>query len=848
MKIKIILLNFSLFLCLIPASAKSTLYPSQADSVGKLLCQSIDLNYPGLELVKLESTKGNYAAALEAWRDYKVLSFRKNKVSLLLRHNNFIKENSELPYANFIIGKLTKEQLLTYKGCMHREEFLLYNYNSPLNTPSNINWLVKNPDGTYPAQFPNFFYFCPLVANYYLTGEVINLKKYFQIAADFACRQKLMYQNSIAKGIDLNLDYNCDWSTKAQQALSESDRVRSIIPSLAIFSKCLQKSTKPSTWGKVNLPINQEISKDSLKIIPAIELAQITFSLVFDHPKPLMDRYLTAGAVPNQRQSGLIALLEIATQFPEFLKSPEIKDKTFIGLDDYISYTMNKDGGMLEASFNYNLSAAVEFGALYEEFKTINPLLAQKFLNAQRDYYRMYAGLLSPVGIIPAMSSSGPTAPPNIWTDESVRNAQLLGTSKFLEEKSSSNGQYDSIVGRIAASFNPTNKKPLPTFTSVKFPYSGYYVQRKNWNWDSPYLFFYNRRPSRGHFNLGSNSIQLTAFGRPLLVTAGKPIYTTGQMLNKSLLPDFNAINDLMGERTTLKSNTVIVDGKSQVFGNVAQKAYDKPIAARWLSTSNFDFLEGNYDLGYSNAKVEHRRQVIFVKEQGFWIIADIMTNLDTITHTFSQIWNFPAYQVDPSVGPSKCYGFKENEVVLGKTTIHTTDSSGPNVWMYHFGEKPVSYTKYYGQKNPYLGWFCPAWGEFVPAPQIFTNWTSAKSSILITVIWPTKKGDKPAFSKMENLSTLKDSAYAGFSMTLKDGRKLKYEISNKDSRFVNKIKPFMAQSLLTISRKNGDILSLITAQTDSDPVVYECNKIDGVVCGPIDNSKTNTTERTKKE
>jgi len=88
----------------------------------------------------------------------------------------------------------------------------------------------------------------------------------------------------------------------------------------------------------------------------------------------------------------------------------------------------------------------------------------------------------------------------------------------------------------------------------------------------------------------------------------------------------------------------------------------------------------------------------------------------------------------------------------------------------------------------------------------------------------------------MENLSQLKDSAYAGFSMNLKNGRKLKYEISKNNCNYVNKIKTFSAQSLLTVSKKNGDVLSLITAQTDSVPIVYECNKINGIVSVPVEN------------
>ncbi|MFZ4582139.1 MAG: choice-of-anchor Q domain-containing protein [Paludibacter sp.] len=803
---------------------ESVIYLSKADSVGKVLCGLINLDYPGLELVKAAATSGDYATALEAWRDYKVMSLRINKIGSP-PSSTFVNTSTYLPYAKYMIGEITTAQFLASIGCVQRNDFALFGFDSALSTPSNINWFTKNAAGVYPDVYSNFSNFGALAGNYYVTRDVKNLKKYFQIASDFASRQKKLYLNEVAKGVDLST-LMCNWSTLAAPALSEAIAVDNIIKSLAYFSKCLPNPNggRPTNYI-INMPVTTAIAKDSLKIIPAVELAQIALSLNIDHPQPLMDRYFAAYAVPNQRQSGLWSLIAIATQFPEFSTSSSLFSNTSIALDDLITGAMNKDGGMLEASFNYNTGVAAQFSDFSELLQASNPVLAQKFLDAQTDFYRLYASLLTPVGIIPALASSGPGAPPAIWTSSIVRNTQLSSISRYIA------GQSDPVTASIAAAINPGNTKPIPTFTSIQYPYSGYYAQRKNWNWDSPYLFFYNRRPSRGHTNLGSNSIQISAFGRPLLVTAGKPLYGVDQLLDTINFKkaDFNAINALFGEATSLKSNTVIVDDKSQTSGVISQVAYETPIDARWSSTSTFDFLEGNYDLGYPTAgKVDHRREVTFVKEYGFWIVADIMTNKDAVSHNYSQIWNFPGYNIDPLVGPSKCYGFKQNEVVLGTKNIHTADPTGPNVWMYHFGEKPIVYDMKYGQKNPYFGWYCPNWGEFIPAPQVFTKWTSANSSILITLIWPTNNNVEPVYSNMVDLSTKADQAYAGFSMTMQDGSQLKYEISKDNSTYTNDIQSFTAQSLLTVKKTNGNIYSLVTASTA--PTVYEYNKINGVI------------------
>ena len=57
---------------------------------------------------------------------------------------------------------------------------------------------------------------------------------------------------------------------------------------------------------------------------------------------------------------------------------------------------------------------------------------------------------------------------------------------------------------------------------------------------------------------------------------------------------EIDAINQLLGEQSSLKVNTVMVDGQSQNNNApVAQKAHSGPIEMRWHNGAQFDFVEG---------------------------------------------------------------------------------------------------------------------------------------------------------------------------------------------------------------------------------------------------------------
>ncbi len=749
-------------LCATADNDTAPIIPADAAGVGKLLCSQLDLSRPDLAAVNRLAAQGDYAGALAAWRDYKVEALRRMDPGPFGWHGDQL-NGHRLAAAETLTGKPARTD--DAKKNLPANPFFrdFFGLSGAPDQPMKADWLARDDTGKFSSEYMNFYFAVPLAVRYWQSGDTVYLDKWFQVAADFARNQKRAVD---ALDAATQRTVPCNWSTQAQADLSQGDRVFSILRSIGVLVKSLPDGGKGNDWNLVNKPLDHPLPAASRDLIPPAELAEVALSLELDHPGALLERYLHAGAVPNQRRNGLAALLLIATEFPEFKASGDLLRQATSGIGDYLDGSFLPDGGMLEQSLNYNRGDAESLGEMAGWCRDATPALSATLLQRQDSFHRLLATITTPSGIPPSMSSEGAGSPPPLRKDAKTRAPWLTAKNGELP------GKDDPLVAQIAAQFEANPALPPPEFTSACFPFSGYETQRLGWGWSSPYLFMQTSRPARGHHNMGCNAIQVTAYGRPLLVTAGPPVYGPEQ-LPPERRPDLAAINDLFGEESSLKLNTVIVDGQSQIYRDVLQTAPATPIPARWYSSTRFDFMEGTYDRGYGNAKVTHQREVVFVRDPGFWIVTDLLRNSDKLEHTFTQIWNFPSSEGTAREPGS---GFAQGEVTTDTAAqnIHTTDPDEPNVWLYHSSGRPLAYTLFFGQRNPYRGWFRPGLGDFYPAAQVFADWKSREDSILVTVIYPTPQAEPPRV-EWKNTSVKDDSSRAAFSMKLANGGEVSF-------------------------------------------------------------------------
>lgn len=789
-------------------------WPQDPERLGELLCTHLDLSTPGMEEVRREAMLGHYAAALSAWRDYQVDAFRKANLGTFSWHGQYLNQ-AGLRSADLMIGAIPETNAVNAPAIAWSSFITASGMIGTPDHPHPITWLARNAKGNV-YDYSNFSFAIPLTVRYWQTGDAIYLNKWLQITADFARHQKKSVE---ALDPATRATVPCNWSSAgrdAQASLSQADRVQIMLRSIGVLCKSLPGKRRATRWEKIQHPVTEPLTATERDLISPVELAHIAFSMVYDHPDALRKRYLTVEAVPNQRRNGLTALLMTAVQFREFRVSQELLQETLVGLNDYLQGAFEKDGGMLEKSFNYNFGDAVALREMADWLRPTLPDMAERIDAKRTHFYRFAAALSTPFARLPAMASYGPVNPPPLWQNQARRETYLAAQINILP------GRDDALVEQIAGQFINATNTPSLAFSSVVFPYSGFAALRRDGHWDSPYLFMQTSRPSRGHRSMGQNAIQVAAYGRMFLTSSGVPVYSP-QQLPENLQADFAAINQLLGEHSSLKENTVIVDGQSQqLVGPVAAHAQEFPIHMRWSTSPQFDFTEGLYDAGYRGAKVDHRREVIFVRDPGFWIVTDRLINHDQRPHQFTQIWNFPPRLNTPN---RNVYGFREGEVVLDAASqrIHTADPDGPNIWFHHFGPPSLTYVKHDGEKTPYLGWYTLGFGDLTPAPNVMVHWESQGDSELVTVLWPVANGSAldVQFEDLSRKSNVHDSAIAGFLLTLADGIQIRYETSSRAQPLGPHATSVIAQALLTVTA-NERIQGLVLGRTDAAPTDFE--------------------------
>jgi hypothetical protein len=171
-----------------------------------------------------------------------------------------------------------------------------------------------------------------------------------------------------------------------------------------------------------------------------------------------------------------------------------------------------------------------------------------------------------------------------------------------------------------------------PRATNVSFDVSGYHVQRSAWGLrpyaDARYLAFDCGPIGAGnHGHLDALSIEVAAYGRPLVIDPGRFTYLeTGEMNWRARF------------RGTAAHNTVTVDGRDQAIyrrrgsGGKSKIAAPHPTATLVASESRGSIARLHGRITSPNYDAVHERHVLFVREL-YWVIVDVL--LSATTHDY---------------------------------------------------------------------------------------------------------------------------------------------------------------------------------------------------------------------
>lgn len=770
--------------------------PEGRTAVAKALMEALDLSRPGLETVAAHAAAARFDEALDAWRDITVMRLRERDFVQFGWHESATSPNY-FRAADMLAGYITPEEHYTPVSAVRFID--IWGMTDAGNRP--VSWFVDVNSAKWPTAqiaaldasvrasltgYDTFEIFKTFVYRYWVTGSNAYAAKYIEIAADFARSHRrgfwLAYAEKEFSDKEVKNIYRADWRVGVNQ-LNTGWRLKNNIKILAGLAKCLGKD-KATEWATVLAPVGGTLTRGEMSVISSERLAEIALSLMYDHPGPLMRFCIKPGATPNQRSEGLLALIYLSGIFPDFKQMPALKDAVTRGYDEMLDSNFLPDGGSLEQSFNYNEQDKEGLENMVRFFPGNKPPFAARALLKAKARRAIDTGLRTPLGGLPQVGNSHDVLGKNIWIRDDAKK-------RFIE--------------------TPIRHKEMPMpqpFISCTFPYSGFYAQRSGWGIDDLYLFFMNGRPQRGHSMRDNNAVQMTAYGRQLVVCGGSPTYDVFKN------DDVRGAHFFLSEASSLKNNTVIVDGRSQ-SKNAERviKAYKTPVASRWHTSSNFDVVDGLYDLGYGDfdikrntdinidMSVSHYRSVVFVRAASLWIIEDRMINSGTAGHEYSQLWNFPPLCKD-DVYEREIAGFAEDQFVLapGEQYFSTADKGGPNVEFRHFGPKEIEYRKWHGDRKRWLGWYAAGIGDARPAPNVHVSWKSDDSDVLLTMMIPLRTGRSSPVTEQQVFT---GGAVRGFDAKFEDGTAIYYRSASAPAALAIDGISVTARSMLVV-KKNG--------------------------------------------
>ena len=733
----------------------ATVPQSQIPVVDPLVAflDSMDLDMPGMGGVKTLHDAGQHVEALDAWRDIVLADLRAAPMGEFGWHAAKT-VGYELAWADVLIGAMTEAEYIAYLESIDRTYCFDAWGLSGAGAVSNADWLAVPADSLSETELASFKAFISLTVKYWQTRSSTYGQKWFGIASDFSrnCYTSINPLPLTAKQNDYPY---LQWNGNASSALSQAWRVENTFKSMAVVTKSVPGGSIASSWMESLEARPDTLAPGAYDLFPAQQLADVASSLMEEHSIALKSRYLVAGAVPNQQFSGLYALLLTSRFFDMFYHvQTDITPQADAAMLNFVESTVSPDGGMLEQSLNYNESDAGRMAELLDVYSGSTKAWTFPMQTSVDVFWRMVWALRGPTFSTPQIGNGHCDIAPEVWISSSMKDNWIQSQ---LDDYPAAGSLEQQINGTYGGTVSNT-----PVFTSIAFPYAGYYIQRSGWTLDDRALFFMGGRPQRGHYMCDKNAVQLSAFGRDLLTTGGSPTYG---YTHTDFPPEVDAY---LSEQSSAKVNTIMVDDKSQNRTDFAPQVHTNTVDALWHASDHFDLVEGMHIQGYgSEMDVSHQRLSVFVKEAGLWVLTDNLFSQDTDSHTYRQVWNFQPYKTDEG---TPVYGFKEYEVVVDQENhrIYTSDSDTadtPNVWLYSFGGD-VSYQKYYASTNPCYGWYARGIGDGIPAVDVHTIFSAAGDQQLVTLV-------KPVEGLSDGLASIADAgggAVNGFDCTTDSG------------------------------------------------------------------------------
>ena len=500
-------------------------FPGRIDT----LLQSLDLQHPGLQMVKEAVDRGDAVAASEALLTY----YRNSNTGSYYRKEQPSPSKEKNPEADSIL-----QDIFTFYELPDRV---------PRLSDGRLDWTHTGPDNDieWAWGLNRHGHLITLLEAWFETGNPV-----------------------YAGAIDTHVQ---DWvigSLPYPRVKSSTAQWRG-----------LEVALRAKVWVRVFFAL-----VNSGHLSPATQILML--SSLPEHIHYMRNFHAKAGNWLTMEMSGLAM---VATAWPELNHAREwvayTKAKMLEGLRDQVY----PDGVQKELTSHYHQVALVNFQQFLEICERANEPLPEDYRKELEKMHHYVAYTVRPTGH-------------GILNNDSDKryNRDLIMQAA---------SDYDRQDWLFIASNGKKGKRPDGPPSAI-FPWAGQLVMRSDYDADAHWAFFDIGPWGTGHQHNDKLHISVTAYGRDLLVDAGRFAY------RGALAEKFRGY-----ARGSSSHNVVLIDGAGQDDG--PREATGKLPDTYYRSTDRFDYAWNSFDQFEGlEGKVEHKRALFYVRGK-FWIVLD---------------------------------------------------------------------------------------------------------------------------------------------------------------------------------------------------------------------------------
>ncbi|WP_339658452.1 heparinase II/III family protein [uncultured Polaribacter sp.] len=335
----------------------------------------------------------------------------------------------------------------------------------------------------------------------------------------------------------------------------------------------------------------------------------------------------------NHQTRGLSALAMISILFRDFVDTDLWYTHSMKLLEEHLRKEINEDGFQFERTVHYHISDIGNYFYVYQLAKNSTIKVDDFWKNKLESLFTTLTKIAFPDTSAPVFSDDTDTP----WAEkndisEALTLGYLLFENKsfgyFANNKVSEKMYWYTSKNQLENLQNIQQEKP--SFNSISFPETGYYIMREGWR--------------------NNDKMLVISAG----VDAKKPDHQHGDMLGiqafasgNVVLPNYQvrySLNDLELFKNSMTKNVALVDDELQGkkyasnkggsgFGKFLQLPNPKVVA--FQKDKELEVFIGNHD-GFENVGVQYSRQVLHV-ENDFWIVKDNFLSVEN--HTYKQVW-----------------------------------------------------------------------------------------------------------------------------------------------------------------------------------------------------------------